>query len=684
MAAIGFVGTALAQSPPPASGDYTTALPSVEKVKAQLKGTDPTDTIARQVAVFTYLQTYITRIRDARKYNGPFTPGEKKMMGEYARAAYQLAQDFSKTHSPEEVKAFQQVEGRYEIMNALGWIKQLQGQQAADTYRGAESNLAQSYKTHEDNLQQQMKQDQNGGRSSIAGDAVLDPMGIFAKAEANRVNDPELRRCLELGGTLNACEGMGALEGMATILMPFGGKTDSNEPQGVAGVVFIGNYHSKAQLPSLSFGAGSVAIQDCGSLVADNWDYTLRKWGNTIQLVIANEPEPIVVTLQPDGTLSGPGSVLVKGRIITGYTTTTKTVMVDGAPAAAQGYYCNGPCSTSTSVPNYAPKIERCTIGSMSLVHPKQVETPKTGIGFLDELSKSGPLATGFRMTGRYSDSSGLTMEFENGPVILDCGKAHATFPYTVDNTPNGFVVHIQNVGGAFLLGVAPDNTLRGTGSTTVNGKLVTAIRGDNVSFAPVSESCNVGTFAARSKRNTMVATKGSMPAAPPTYASPAPAAASAHTAAATPPSTSASAATGGQRGDFRVLLDSSFAGTNPLAGQTVFVMRKPIGDVLRELGLAVPANATAAQAMKALQTQCHSPQGCSSIMQGMSRSYVATTKLDATGKAVLSAKNAAGTYYFFAIIPNSGGSLVWDIPASLVPGDNSVSLSAKNAEEMR
>jgi hypothetical protein len=57
---------ALAQAPP-ASGDYTAALPSVEKVKAQLKGTDATDTVARQVAVFTYLQTYITRIRDGRK-----------------------------------------------------------------------------------------------------------------------------------------------------------------------------------------------------------------------------------------------------------------------------------------------------------------------------------------------------------------------------------------------------------------------------------------------------------------------------------------------------------------------------------------------------------------------------------------------------------------------------------------
>ena len=94
------------------SGDYTAALPSVEKVKAQIKGTDPTDTTARQVAVFTYLQTYITRIRDARKYNGPFTSGEEKLMKDYAVAGYQLSQDFTKSHSPEEVKAFQQLEGK--------------------------------------------------------------------------------------------------------------------------------------------------------------------------------------------------------------------------------------------------------------------------------------------------------------------------------------------------------------------------------------------------------------------------------------------------------------------------------------------------------------------------------------------------------------------------------------------
>lgn len=676
-------GVAFAQAPP-ASGDYTAALPSVEKVKAQLKGTDATDTVARQVAVFTYLQTYISRIKDARKYGGPFTPGEQKLMGDYSLAAYQLSQEFSKTHSPEEVKAFQQLEGRYEINNALGWIKQLQGQQAADTYRGSEASLAQSYKEHEDRLQQQMKQDQGAGRSSIAGDAVLDPMGIFAGAEANREKDPELRRCLELGGTLDGCEGVGAIEGMASILMPFVEKPDPNAPPPVAGVVLVGDYHSRSQLPSLSFGNGSATMQDCGSLVPQDHDYTLRKSGNTVQFVLANEPEPIVVTMQPDGTLSGPGSVLVKGSIVTGYTATTKTVMVDGAPAAAQGYYCNGPCSTSTSVPNYAPKIERCTIGSMAFVRPKPAAPVKTGIGFLDADSTSAPLVTGLRMTGRYADASGLTLVFDNDAVILDCGKAHAKSPYTVDNTPTGFVVHVQNAGGAFLLGVAPDNTLRGSGSTSVNGKLVSSIRGDNVSFTPHSESCNVGTLAARSKRNTMRASSGPSPAAPPTYSTPAPVAASAATPTAPPMPTDTSAGSAGQRADFRVLLDSSFSGTNPLVGQTVFVMRKPIGDVLRELGLAVPAKSTAAQAMKALQTQCHSTQGCSSIIQGMSRSYVATTKLDASGKAKLSARNAAGTYFFFAIVPNSGGSLVWDIAAILVPGGNTVTFSTKNAEEVR
>jgi len=672
---------------PAASGDYTDALPSVEKVKTQLKGTDPTDTIARHVAVFTYLQTYIQRIKLNRDYRGPYTAGEQRLMGDYAKAAYDLSQDFTKTHTPAEVKTFQQLEGKYEIMNALDWIKQLEGQQAADTYRGTEASLAQSYQRHEERLQQQMKQDQGGGRSSIAGDPVLDPMGIFAKAEANRVNDPELRRCLELGGSLDACEGVGAMQGMTSILMPFAEKQDSNAPPPVAGVVFVGSYQGKAGLASINFGTDLARtpvalIRDCGSLVStivDGREYTLRKSGSNVQLALANEPQPIVITLQPDGSISGPGSTLVKGRIITGYSTTTKTVMVDGAPAGPQGYDCNGPCSTSSSVPNYAPKVERCTLAAMAFTRPEPVKTPKTGIGFVDAMTTSTPAITGFRMAGRYKNNSGLTLEFENDGVILDCGKAHAKTPYTVENKAEGFVVHIQNAGGAFLLGVAPDNSLRGSGSTSVIGKLVSSIRGNDVSFASHSESCSIGTFNPVSKGNTMRASSIPAPEVSPSYS--APVATSSVTPYAPPTSHDSGLNSGGQRAAFRVLLGSSFTGTNLLASQTVFVMRKPIANVLRESGVAISANATAAQAMKALQTLCHSPQGCSSAIKAMSSSYVATTRLDAGGKATVSANSETGTYYFFAIIPNAGGSLVWDIPANLVAGDNAVTFSSKNAQ---
>jgi hypothetical protein len=132
------------------------------------------------------------------------------------------------------------------------------------------------------------------------------------------------------------------------------------------------------------------------------------------------------------------------------------------------------------------------------------------------------------------------------------------------------------------------------------------------------------------------------------------------------------------------VLLSSSFAGTNPLVGQTVFVSRKPMDQILRELGVAVPANATPAQAMQALQTQCHSTQGCSSAVKGLSAYYVTTTKLDSTGKATLSATAATGPYYFFAIVPSGSGSTVWDVLANLAAGDNTVSFTAANGEQIR
>ena len=694
-----------------AGSDYTASMPSVEKVKAQIQGPDAIDTAARQVAVFEYLQVYIDRIKSARDYRGPYSPGEQRLRTDYAKAQYDVTQSFKASHTPAEVTRFNQLEGQYSVNNAETWIKQLEGQQAADTYRGAQASLSETYNRVQEQTQKQLDQfngKSGSGSGSIAGDPVLDPMGIFAKAEADRIKDPELRRCLELGDSLDACQGVGAIQGMASILFPFAEKEDKNAPPPVAGLMLVGMYHSRTDLPEISIGAGEATIHKCGTLVEDAHAYSIRRVGGSLQIVISNEPDPIVLTLRPDGSLAGPGSVQVKGRIITGYNTTTSTVMVNGAPAAAQGYYCNGPCSTSTSVPVYGPSMQRCTISQLAPQPPPAPQEAPKLFGMEKMFGLDHPVAPiyGFRLIGQYASSNGMKLQFDDQTVIVECGQAHIRIPYTLESTANGFVAHVQNAGGAFLLALAPDNTLRGSGSTSVNGRLVTAIKDDDVSFTPHNESCNVGTFAPRAQRNIMLASNGPMPSLPASYSAPTPspvapvepeaaiAPSSAPARSATAPSSSAleaslagagiSAAPTGGRTQLRVLLSSNFAGPNPLASQAVFVSRKRMDQILRELGVPVPANATPAQAIKALQTLCHSPQGCTAIMQKLPSYYVTTTKLDTAGKATLSANAATGQYYFFAVIPSNGGTIMWDIPANLAAGDNTITFTQANSERVQ
>ena len=655
---------------PPASGDYTKDLPSVRRIESELKGSDPTDTLARQAAIFDYLQQYTQRIKEARGYRGPYSPGEQKLLTDYARAGYDLTQSYTKTHTPAELTAFNRLKFRYEINDALNWIKQLEGQQAADTYKGAEASLARSYKRNQDRIQQQMNPQRAGG-SSIAGDPVLDPMGIFAGSQANIENDPQTCRCLELGGAIDECEGATimnigkALEG--EMAKSIGVAVNPARPRN--GVILVGSYHSRTDLPEIALTwDGKAFLQKCGTLVNDYHTYTLRKSGAMTQIVVDNEPDPIVLTLRPDGSLSGPGNIPVKGNIISGYNN----------QYSCQTGTTNVNCGT-TSTPIYSPSMQRCTISQLA-PQPAPPPPPKaTGlIGQVSEMLSAGhPVATiyGFRVTGGYASSTGMQLSFDNRYVTLDCGQAHVNAPYTVDNTISGFVIHVQNAGGAFLLAVAPDNTLRGSGSTAVNGKLVSSIQGDVVNFTPHSESCALGAFAP-GKQNAMRASGGPIPAVPPAYSSPAIApGAIARAPAPNQSSLPSSIATAprGTRAQLRVLLSSNFNGTNPLAGQTVFVSRKPIDQILRELGVAVAAQATPGQAMKALGTQCHSAQGCSAFIQGLNKYYVTTTKLDASGKATLSATAGTGPYYFFAIVPDSGGSLVWDVPANLAAGDNTV-----------
>jgi hypothetical protein len=651
-----------------ANSDYTNDLPTVERVKAEIKGSDPKDTLARQVAVFTYLVSYIDRIKYNRTVRGDFTPGEQKMMGAYRLAAYQMSQDYAKSHAPADAAAFERLHGQYEMNEPFNddWQKRLIGPQSAAAYKGAQAGLAAAGERH---YQQEMADYKRDSAAQQAADKqIYGTQGLS--------NDPTAvatRRCLELGGSNAGCVGKGLTSGFMD-LIGFGDKEqESLIGPGEAGVVLSGLYKNGATTTSLAFN-GPVSIDGCGKLVSDPHHYALEKRSGSVRITVENEPNPIVLTMRPDGGLIGPGLVDVKGRIISGYHTVTTTQMIDGVRAAPD--QCNGPCQTVSQVPDYSPAMARCVIGSLAMPPlPKPAPAgaqPADNSGMLglitglaDMMAPGGGASLdgggGLRMAGKYGGGT-LLLDFSGNSLVLDCGQAHVRATYTIENTPSTFLVHVQNPGGPFTLALQPDNSLRGAGSTTVNGKLVIGMKGDDVAFAPHSETCDVGTFHPKT---------GSTPTASVATASPAP-------APAVP--MSSPAAVGGA--SMKLAISSSFpGGANPLAGKGVTLMSERFDILLRKIGAPIAANDTPGRAAAEYSANCLPPKSCPSYAAAMHPYYVGKGTFDSTGKVILTVPIQAGTYFVFCSAVGPNGPLIWDVPTTMKGGDSAITLTAGNAE---
>jgi len=642
-----------AQTP---SSDYTNDLPSVERVKAEIKGSDPTDTLARQVAVFTYLQAYIDRIKSNRSARGTFTPGEQKMWNAYRNAAYEISQEYAKTHTPAEAQAFERLHGRYEMNGTFydDWSKRLIGPQSASAYKQAEAGLAAAGERRYQQEMQQYKQDraaQQAADKQIFGTQGLsdDPTAVAA------------RRCLELGGSTLGCMGKGLSAGIMD-LAGFGADAqESLMGPGRAGVVLKGLYKNSSTVTALNFDDASVSLNGCGKLADDAHNYSLEKRSGLVRITIDNEPSPIVLTMRPDGGLVGPGMIDVKGRIIVGYFTST--------------HYENGVATGTTSTPDYRPAMGRCVVGA--LVKPPNPPSRPSAAQSASDGSAIGALTgmigsfvpdageVGLRMTGKYGGGN-LLLDFSGNSLVLDCGQAHVRQPYTVENTSNALLVHVQNSAGPFTLAVQPDNSLRGAGSTTVNGRLVSGMSGDNVTFAPHSETCDVGTF----RPKTGATPTASVATAPPAPAAP----------AASAPVASVPSATGGT--SIKLTIISSFpGGANPLAGATVALMSERFDTLLRKVGAPIAADVTPGKALQAYAANCFPPRSCPAYATAMHPYYVVKGNFDNTGRVVLTAQVPAGTYYVFCSAKGPNGAYVWDVPGQLKVGENTVTLTAANAE---
>jgi len=287
------------------------------------------------------------------------------------------------------------------------------------------------------------------------------------------------------------------------------------------------------------------------------------------------------------------------------------------------------------------------------------------------------PDVDGLRLIGKYSSSSGLLLDFSGAGVILDCGQAHVKAPYTVENTPAQFLVHVQNSGGPFTLGVTSDSVLRGSGATAVNGRLVSGIQGENVTFIPHSETCNVGNLAAKAGSGSTAEISGGATSAP----APAPAvpvsSAAARTTAAASPVTPAGSAT------LSLAISSTFpTAKNPLAGANVALMSERYDIALRKVGGPIAADVTPGRALVAYMANCGPPKSCPPLATAMHPYFVGKGTFDSNGSVTVSAPLAPGTYYVFCSAAGTKGALVWDVPVTLKPGGgNTITLTATNAE---
>lgn len=458
---------------------YLNEMPSIDFVKQQIQGKDATDTLARQIAVFTKLQLVIQSFQLAgNRYD--LLPDEAKINGKYALAAYEQEQGYKKTHTAAEADAFLHLHGHYELMDpALD--KEMRSKLFSTAFL---QQLATADKTWLQALQAH-KEDEK--RASEQAQANAGPNGMFVR------NDPgtlAARRCMELGGSELECVGKGFWTG----LMDMAG-IDSDSLSAVSsskftGVIMNGHYQS-ATGPWFDFGSETLSLNGCGQLVPNGHSYTISKQPNQLLITVQSEPSQFVLSMGPDGSLSGPGPVDVKGQIITGYRKIWMQEYRNGIAVAGGGYW--------TSEPIYAPKTERCTIGKMTQAPPPPPEkNPLIGeiTSMMNSVMPQGP--AGLRMTGKYGGQGGLELAFGADAVVIDCGAAHVKQPYSVENGANQILVNIKNGAAPFTLALQQNGTLTGSGNAAIAGRVVTGATQNALTYAEKNASCALGTFTPR------------------------------------------------------------------------------------------------------------------------------------------------------------------------------------------
>ena len=668
---------------------YLREMPSVERVKTEIKGADAMDTAARQMGAFWQLQEIVKTLSGLRWARNQLTPDEGRLLGQYSGGYHEAAKPYASY--PDRPKWFK-AHSFYEVDEGFrdGLFEQFFSPALREQYFKVKGETRATVDARKAARAQALKEEQ--------------AQQARAREEAERQfpSQPpawkrQLARCIASGRSESQC-----------FSEQLGGEVDGYlssrlglNLQRPAGLTMSGLYAAPGGL-SVAFGPEGAYVT-CKAVSASA-DYAVRHEGGQLQIRLLEDSagpdvwqgQRVALPVRPDGRLSGAGVLKVSGSVVVGHKKETawgKTRITESEASYRSNVkrdVLGNPYVEELAerdVPVTAPKTEQCALGVMT---PTAAATGLAAIEAIIGSATGGapvkPPPPGLRMMGTYTSPGGIEIEFHPDSAVLGCREAVSARGYSVTASGGRVLVNIQNGGAPLALELRPDGALAGTGQVQVNGRVMVGsnrrvdentrmVTHDPV-FQPVSDTCGVGVLTPAQGASAgagMTAEGGGVTPPPRQPASTTPARPDNASAAGTPSATTAASAV--------LTISDGFAtapGTpSPFAGQIITLWKESWENVVRKAGVRPPAGTSA---IKVWLNACASRQPlCQQVIE-FSKSYVvAPAGFDAGRRAQFPAV-PPGTYYVFAAARHNNQPFMWDLRVDLKPGANAVTLDQRNS----
>jgi len=455
---LAIVSTAAAATQNPA---HLAEFPAIARVKLEIRGTDEADTVRRQIAAFFQLRTilYDLALAQGRDRN-EVTPDEKRM----ADAFYVEGATLQMNHKVTTTKY--DVDPRFrDALFDLFFTPAFRANYFRLTKQMDDRVAARSAAE-----QAEFKQAQSG----VAAGATTDPGTL------------EARRCIASGRSPLDCIGSVMSAGLGDL---FGNVNPALKPAPVVPGLRVNGVFPGAAGLSLIFRADAVELK-CAELEPASTPYSIARQGTGVVVTVATLPAPVAFTVQPNGSITGPPSAVIRGQVLSGMQQGTRT-------------YSDGR-TEPISRPVYSTRDVNCEIGTLSPTGP----SPRKPLGDLAnapvfskpamDLAGSKPLIArpGLRLAGTFASASGLALEFHDESVILTCRQAFVAREYHLAVSGAVITITINHGGTPLALRLLPDGSISASGSVVVTGRDVAGVRDDgSVIYTSTNDTCAISTL---------------------------------------------------------------------------------------------------------------------------------------------------------------------------------------------